>query len=298
MANGQPNGLSFSQRYGYEPLPESMRLEYLSEDLRREIWNTVRDLLLGIRKYDSFALDYYFHEKDEEFLVRTLGTLTKTAEDEIPTRYDGVAQAFKSIIMTDHFNVVLDLVEMLLNSSLTSPDFLPRITALLEKYNAAYRLDKAQHSYRFFPQGSKEQGEATQRAIEILHESDMSGATTHLRQAAEHINARQYADSISDSIHAVESAARGIAPKAKTLGGALKHLESEGLLTNRTLKNALEKLYGYTNDEQGIRHALLDQDISNVDVDEAVFMYGACASFAAYLTSKCQQTAQQETDGQ
>ena len=30
---------TFSQRYGYEPLPEPMRLEHISEDLRREIWN-------------------------------------------------------------------------------------------------------------------------------------------------------------------------------------------------------------------------------------------------------------------
>ena len=28
--------LTFSQRYGYEPLPEPMRLEELSDDLRRQ----------------------------------------------------------------------------------------------------------------------------------------------------------------------------------------------------------------------------------------------------------------------
>ena len=33
----------FSLRYGYEPLPEPMRLEELSSDLRRKIWNEVRD---------------------------------------------------------------------------------------------------------------------------------------------------------------------------------------------------------------------------------------------------------------
>ena len=30
--------LTFSQRYGYEALPEPMQLEKLSDTLRREVW--------------------------------------------------------------------------------------------------------------------------------------------------------------------------------------------------------------------------------------------------------------------
>ena len=40
-----PDHLTFSQRHGYEPIPEPMRLEHISDDLRRELWNTVRTLL-------------------------------------------------------------------------------------------------------------------------------------------------------------------------------------------------------------------------------------------------------------
>ena len=52
------------------------------------------------------------------------------------------------------------------------------------------------------------------------------------------------------------------------------------------MHQGLEKLYGYTSDEQGVRHSLLDQGQSNVGQDEAVFMLGACASFASYLWRK------------
>ena len=115
----------------------------------------------------------------------------------------------------------------------------------------------------------------------------MDGAATHLRQAAEHINARQYADSVADSIHAVESVARVIDPKAsKPLGPALDSLEKAGMLKHKALKEAFQKLYGYASDEQGIRHALLEKDAPQVGQDEAVFMFGACASFAAYLTNR------------
>ena len=59
----------------------------------------------------------------------------------------------------------------------------------------------------------------------------MVGAAEHLRQATEHINEQKYADSIADSINAVESVARKIDPKASnTLGQALDSLEKGGLL--------------------------------------------------------------------
>lgn len=292
MENGQLDEHSFSQRYGYEPLPGPMRLEYLSEDLRREIWNAIQDYLEEIR---YFPIEYTVvdaHESPSRFFVRTLGALEKIPEDEVPSQGEMICQKFKSIVINRDCNIVLDLIERLLNSGFPAEALCSRIPALFEKHATAYRLDMSQRPYRFSPQGNRDLGQATQQAIEMLHEGNMDGATTHLQEAAEHINAQQYADSISDSIHAVESVARMIAPKAKTLGEALKHLEAEGLRINKMLKSALEKLYGYTNDEQGIRHALLEQDAPNVGVDEAVFMYGTCASFAAYLVSKHQATQQ------
>jgi hypothetical protein len=50
-------------------------------------------------------------------------------------------------------------------------------------------------------------------------------------------------------------------------------------------KKALLSLYGYTSDEAGIRHALLE-DEARVDMHDALFMLGACASFATFLIGK------------
>ena len=57
-------------------------------------------------------------------------------------------------------------------------------------------------------------------------------------------------------------------------------------------QHCFSQRYGYTNDEQGIRHALLDRDAADVGLDEALFMFGACASFAAYLTQKHRQAGE------
>ena len=60
--------LTFSQRHGYEPLPEPMQLEELSDDLRREIWNATWDLLRSERStrapgtYLRPDAKYYFYE--------------------------------------------------------------------------------------------------------------------------------------------------------------------------------------------------------------------------------------------
>ena len=292
--------LTFSERYGYESLPKPMRLEELSNDLRRELWNVLRGFLLAIR--ESYGGGYYFPNATCRLLERILGRVLKIPEDEIDTSYGGVLNIFKELILSAPFNVVLDLAQIVANESLRmvstkslegrfhSNMVVNRIKDSFERYSAAYSLDTLHRPFQFVPRSSKEQGDATKQATETISESSMEGAATHLRQAAEHINARQYADSIRESISAVESVARRIAPNENTLGDALKSLEKKRLLKNKQLKKGFEQIYAYTNSEEGVRHSLVFQDSADVELDEAMFMFGACASFAAYLTNKHHQT--------
>ena len=296
---------TFSQRYGYEPLPQPMQLEEISADLRREIWNATRKLFLSIR--GSYGGGYYFESEASRFIERALGRVLGRPEDEIDSSYSTVLALFKGLILHEPFNVVLDLIEIMADEILYTEEshlvsvsespteiFAYNVQDLFEIYPAAYWLDTEHRPYQFFPRSNKAQGDATQEAIKTIREGGMKGAATHLRQAAKQINARQYAKSIEDSIHAVESVARVIDPKgSKTLGPALNSLWKAGLLKHQAFKKGIEQLYGYTNDEQGIRHALLDKNSPDVGLDEAMFMFGACASFAAYLVSKHQHTEQQ-----
>ena len=95
---------------------------------------------------------------------------------------------------------------------------------------------------------------------------------------------------LSRTLPAVESVARTLAPDATTLAPALKFIEKNGAL-HPALKTAFSKLYGYASDERGIRHALLNGDGADVGADEALFMLGACASFASYLWRKDRENA-------
>lgn len=137
-----------------------------------------------------------------------------------------------------------------------------------------------------FPSVTAEEGQAIGASLQTLAQAGLQGSASHLRRSAERINKGDWAGSIRESMHAVESVARQLIPgKSSTLVPVLRSLEKRAAL-HPALKQALGKLYGYSSDEQGIRHALLDQEQASVGMDEAVFMLGACASFASYLWRK------------
>ena len=293
--------LTFSQRHGYESMPEQMRLEELSDDLRREIWNQTRRLLLLMRSVNSTG-DVFFNDDAARMIEYIIGRIKNQPEDTIDIECDDVLNTFKQLILYSPFNKIIDLIEFTICESpklrIEKDRFVTEIHHSFERHAAAYWLDTSCLPPRFFPRSTKTQGEATRLAIATIRSEGMKGAETHLRQAADHISAHQFADSITDSIHAVESVARTINPGAKTLGPALDSLQKDGLLKHPALKEAFSKLYGYTSDEQGIRHALLDKTSPDVDLDEAMFMFGACASFAAYLVNKYRKAAQRQGSDQ
>lgn len=276
----------FSRRHGYEPLPKAMRLGHLSEELRIELWNCLRRLLID--KTDTLYTTFF--TDGHRFVERVLGRLTKRPEDEINTGYEPTMNFIRKIVLQGSFYSVLDLLEIAANDHACGTQFAEKVHGIFELHAAPYRFDISHRPLHFIPRGSQEQGEAIQRAVDVLRQAPMDGASAHLRKAAEAMNGGRYADSVGNSIHAVESVARQIDPEAaKTLGPALKSLKDRGVLPHEALAKAFRALYGYTSDEQGIRHALPDRDEANVGLDEAMFMYGACASFAAYLVSKHRQ---------
>jgi hypothetical protein len=100
------------------------------------------------------------------------------------------------------------------------------------------------------------------------------------------LNHAKYRDVVRESINAVESTVRDFTKNPSAiLSGALKKLRDEKEL-HRALSDAFEKLYSYTSDEKGIRHALVFDDNEKVGFDEAIFFVSACSAFVAFLGQK------------
>jgi AbiJ N-terminal domain 4 len=154
-----------------------------------------------------------------------------------------------------------------------------QVNKALERELAGYRLVAGQ----FVPMTSPEEISAIEEALE--HE-EAPGARKHLAAALAFLADRRAPDfrnSIKESISAVESVARFSTGNEKaTLDQALKRLESTGRM-HPALRSAFSKLYGYTSDEKGIRHAMLDEP--NLTVADAKFFLIACSAFVSYVVS-------------
>jgi hypothetical protein len=161
------------------------------------------------------------------------------------------------------------------------PGFPRLIEAALKQGRAAYRLVDGD---TIFPIGSEAEGATVERALADVSAAEFHGARTHLRNAADELTAGRFADSVRQSIHAVESVAE-VLESTGSLSGALAKLESSASI-HGGMKKAFLALYGYTSDEQGIRHALHDAGAPDVDETDALFMIGACAAFVSYLINK------------
>ena len=270
--------LSFSQAQGYEPLPQPLNLEELSSEARMGFWNILyRSVASTLHLYSSHTWDPLLQFVHTDFFGWPLDQWQHTMHI--------MTSTIRPYILEGPFNKVFDLLTFLMRTKGCPPQFISNIGDAFHHFQLAYVLDSS-HPPTICPASTPEEGEMLLKAFQQIQNAGLSSARSHLRKAVVSLDQEDWTGAVRESIHAVESVARQIAPEAQTLGDALKVLERKGLLQHPALKEGFSKIYGYTNDEQGIRHALLDAETANVSQDEAMFMLGVCASFSSYLSRK------------
>ena len=278
--------LSFSQAHGYEELPQPLKLEELPKEARVHIWNVFYSHMRTCRSVDLMMARPDQIEREWEAILRQVHLWhCDRPLDEWDRRFHVVRDDLKSRILQLPFNEVFDLIQFVMRQSGCPHEFSEKMKEAFAYCRLAYTITEDKPP-TVIPAVTKTEGETIVTALSELNTAGLAGSATHLRKSAECINRSAWADSIRESIHAVESVARRISPhKSHTLTQALKSINQDDSL-HPGLIEACKRLYGYTSDEQGVRHALLDRKVSRVGRDEAVFMLGACASFASYLWRK------------
>ncbi len=282
-----PRRLTFSQAQGYEPTPGPLALGELSEEARIKLWNVLVLIPSGpfsgrsLRHVRDISLSWrsILRTLHNDFLVEPMDEFPQG--DEYANLF--VATYKPAILYNLSLNKIFDLFQMIMRHPNCPHDFTLRVSEVFKECRLAYVVDIEQ-PVTILPAVTPQEGEALVEAIKELREAGLHGAESHLKEASEHINSGDWSDAVRESIHAVESVARLLDPRSsQTLGPALDSLERNNGRLHPALKEALNRLYGYTSDEQGVRHSLMDTAESPVGQDEAVFMLGACASFASYL---------------
>jgi hypothetical protein len=108
----------------------------------------------------------------------------------------------------------------------------------------------------------------------------------HLHRALELLSDRKnpdYRNSIKESISAIESLVENTLGQKGTLGELIKKLDSE-ITLHPALQKAFSSLYGYTSNEAGIRHAMMDS--KEIFFEDAKFFLVICSAFANFVNAK------------
>lgn len=268
--------ISFEQAEGVEPLPAQLGLKQISQVLRARLWQIflihVDDEMgaIGLRT----NLGPIWRTLFKDYCVSKLGMFS----DEVGDRRTDFIDRLKPSFQQGQYSEVLGTVEWFVRRASES-SLRKLVQSVLEEEYCAYRLI----DLSIVPIATAEEGRVFVTALSDLSRPQLGGARAHLLQAGSMLTAGKFADSVRDSIHAVESVARTLTGES-SLAKSLQEL-SKGHPLHPALKNGFNNIYGYTSDANGIRHPMIGDDGPAVGEAEAIFMLGACAAFVTFLVS-------------
>lgn len=270
--------MDFSQRMGLAPSIKVAQIDDMDIELRNSLWN-----VLSLNLFANFDAGSRYHSNRlagsnfQAFSGALYSEFYKLPVDNIPAEWS----RFKAIMLDDFLQTTwhraYSFIEFVvcLNYGGTGQLLCEACNVALERENSAYRFV----SGRLTPITSSEEIGEIENAISGSEK--FSGVRTHLQTSLGFLVDRQspdYRNSIKESISAVESLAKKLVGDEKaTLGQALKVLEKKHNL-HPSLKTAFSALYGYTNDADGIRHSLMDNE-SQLTKADARFMLICCSAF-------------------
>lgn len=269
------NSKLFSERHGYTR-PKLPQLESMDEDLRNGLWNAF---------YYSFPdHDYYPHSLHSIYLAIWQEFLRNPADAYNESR---ASRTFVRVIFQKvRWFEVFDLIEFCLRalrghtvSRVGAPlgHFEARCNWVLKAENSAYRIIEGLVT----PITSEQEIEAIETALQCPY----GPANEHIEKALALVSDREnpdYENSIKESISAVESIAKEVTGDSKATLGKL----TERLNLHPAFQDGLNKLYGFTSDVGGIRHANYSDKDLKPDQATARFMLVLCSSFVNYIISQ------------
>ncbi len=271
--------MRFSERKGLKPIKNVIQTDDMDRELRNGLWN---------------ALTLFYWEDVRQRwgqisqLCRSIWlNYFKNPVDAIPADWLELHSILRKYFFACTWYEAYDFLEFVPCNFEVSFDrnenseFRNHCNAVLERELSAYRFV----GEKLTQITSEVEIEAIEEAMAA--EDPFRHLALHLRTALGLLADRKspdYRNSIKESISAVEAACRLITNEDQaTLGQAIKNLKTQVGL-HPALEKAFSSMYGYTNDADGIRHALMDEP--TLSFEDAKFMLVSCSAFVNYLTAK------------
>ncbi|HRW16378.1 AbiJ-NTD4 domain-containing protein [Amaricoccus sp.] len=272
----------FDVRFGFRPPPVDLSVKDMPVSLRNGLWEVTWTTYFS-NIFSSHEYSFAYSKEFDYICKRIWFHFFKLPSDELDEDPRIALQFIRDRFFRFQFVDVYKFIEFLARDK--SWGFQNGGVKYAKLCNLVLSRERA--SFRFAETtlvqiSDKEQIEEIETAIENTFSK---GVSDHIRRAAEIYSSpdRDYRNSIKESISAVEAAVRFVSGK-KTVGVArpLKDL-GDAFKLHPALRDGFEKLYAFTSDESGIRHALLDE--SAITQDDARYMLVSCSAFANYLVA-------------
>jgi hypothetical protein len=243
----------------------------MTNELRKALWNDFYGEFWG--KQNWGVVRRLIYNLWSNFFHKLL--------DEAP-KYDALWETIKTFYFSLEWHEVYDFIEFVANeyeNGFYLDELIKAYNITLKRYLSAYRFI----GKNLVKITSEQEIAEIEEALTVSKQF-----TPHLDQALTLLadrNVPDYRNSIKESISAVEAICQLIVDDENaSLGKALTQLESKIGSFHKSFRNALNNLYGWTSDAQGIRHALLGD--SDLDIEDARFMLIICSAFINYLAAK------------
>jgi hypothetical protein len=275
---------TFSTCNGYTQLPALEEKGTLSKAARTRLWNVFQSDFYGpSRPHLSRQPDLANASPPGQFLRSIWADLWNEPINRCPQISFLMEQIEKRALSEEPWHLLFDIFEELFKQH--RPENLLLLTPAKTAENIRRALARQNSAYTFVGGHFVDRmTDAEVQSIEKVLRSPIEGIRDHFTTALQRLSDREspdYRNSIKESILAVEAACKHLTGlQNATLGTALNQLHSTRPL-HPAFKEALSKLYGWTGDEDGIRHAIMESD--KIDRADAQFMLVTCSAFVNYL---------------
>ena len=232
MSSYQRKDLTFEQAEGIDPLPSQLARGQISQEFRARLWaELIKHFEASHRNFEMAPgrLDIPWSRILQDANVRRYHRL-----DDFPREYRQAVARVQQIIEQASWSDVLGWLEFVLKHPSCSVTLKFIVPQLMTDCRLAYRVVD---DCVICPIASEAESETIEKAFTDVRAAKLEGAGAHLRNAASELTAGNFANSVRESIHAVEATARKLEPSA-ALSGALQLLESKANIHN-ALKRGL-----------------------------------------------------------
>ena len=279
----------FSEKYGYKK-EKTIQYESVSDELKNRIWNLFyqSEIKGGGLSSKRLSLALNGGQTIEEKIVDRFGLLINHAG-----KGQSVEEQLKeSLLHFFRWYEVYDFIDIHL-SYLEDDERDIRIrqyNELLEQEKAGYRIVSGEIA--------PITNETEIATIEQSADTAFQSVNQHIQKALSlyaDIQSPDYENSIKESISAVEAICciiTGLSGANASLGKVIKKLKDNGVHIHSAMGQAFSSLYGYTSDEDGIRHGGID--FKNAPAEDAKYMLVSCSAFVNYLIEKYEKVQMDE----